>query len=104
MEFLYLCGSFPLEFLCTQTEIMPREWAGAFYAILMQVNSASCRSKQRLANRHLLASSRITLGVITLGVSHDGRRDGGARGRLLRFIDRVCLRLRTVVRRSSHDF
>ena len=36
--------------------------------------------------------------------SHDGRRDGGARGRLLRVVDRVCLRLRAALRRSDHDF
>jgi hypothetical protein len=86
MEFLYLCRPFPLEFLCTPAEIIGCEWAGVF-APLDTGQSSVCPSGicwhlPELRSEH----------------SHDGRRDGGARVWLFRFIDRLCLRVRTALR------
>lgn len=89
MEFLYLCHPFPLEILCHSAEIIHVNGGSR---CLTQIKAAS----RNEASAGILEKSRSEH-------SHDGRRDGGARDRLLRAVDRLCLCLRTALRRSDHD-
>jgi len=70
-----------------------REWAGAFYAVLMPLKAAS----RNEASAGILEKSRSEH-------SHDGRRYGGNRVHLLRGVDRLRLRLRTALRRDAMIF